>query len=63
MLVAVPDDGLTGLISELVDGEAGATTYDYVRTWERGGWDSSFSVAVDATSGRLLATSLIERPA
>jgi hypothetical protein len=63
VLVAVPDDGLTGLISELVDGEAGATTYDYVRTWERGGWDSSFSVAVDATSGRLLATSLIERPA
>jgi len=63
VLVAVPDDGLTGLISELVDGEAGATTYDYVRTWEHQGWDSSFSVAVDATSGRLLATSLIERPA
>ena len=34
VLVAVPDDGLTGLISELVDGEAGATTYDYVRTWK-----------------------------
>jgi hypothetical protein len=63
VLVAVPDDGLTGLISELVDGDAGATTYDYVRTWEAQGWDSSLSVAVDATSGRLLATSLIERPA
>jgi len=63
VLVAVPDDGITGLISELVDGDAGATTYDFVRTWESQGWDSSLSVAVDATSGRLLATSLIERPA
>ena len=63
VLVAVPDDGLTGLISELVDGEAGATTYDYVRTWEAQGWESTLSVAVDATSGRVLATSLIERPA
>ena len=63
VLVAVPDDGLTGLISELVDGEAGATTYDYVRTWEAQGWESTLSVAMDATSGRVLATSLIERPA
>jgi len=63
VLVAVPDDGLTGLISELVDGEAGATTYDYVRTWDQQGWDSTLSVAIDGTSGRLLATSLVERPA
>ena len=63
VLVAVPDDGLTGLISELGDGDAGATTYDFVRTWEAQGWESTLSVAVDASSGRVLATSLVERPA
>ena len=63
VLVAVPDDGWTGLLSEFAGDGAGATTYDLVRTWEENGLERSLSVAVDATSGRLLATSYVERPA
>lgn len=62
-LVAVPDDGWSGLLSEFAGDGAGATTYDLVRTWEENGLDCTLSVAVDATSGRLLVTSYIERPA
>lgn len=63
VLVAVPDDGWTGLLSEFAGDGGGATTYDLVRTWTEAGTEYTLSVAIDATSGRLLLTSMTQRAA
>ena len=53
-LVVVPGTGFGLDFSELFDSVTGATTVDMQREWTQDNWDHSFSLAGDASDGRIV---------
>ena len=61
-LVVIPDSEYGDWLERLNSVENGATTVDFSRTWDEGGWTHQLSMALDATDGRVIGWNLYKQP-
>ena len=64
IFVVTPDGDYTDILNSLNSGDTGATTLDMTRSWtsSSGGkqWDNTLSLAMDATTGKVVGWNLIQ---
>ena len=70
ILVVTPDSDYTDILNRLNSGDTGATTLDLTRSWtsyttneetnKEIQWDNTLSLAMDATTGKVVGWNLIQ---
>ena len=59
-LVVVPGSGINSILTNIGDATDGATTVDFSREWDSGGWENRFNLVTDATDGRIVGWNYVK---